>query len=128
MGVILKKPNRKATISKSYKVVSLLNCLGKVAEKIIATRLSYIAENSDLLYEDQIDGRRQKFAIDAVLSLVHDIQLVKHEKKATLNFFLDIKGAFDHVSANHLLKICQDLKLPKALCFWIKSFFQNKKV
>jgi len=73
VSVILKKSNRKATISKSYRVVSLLNCLGKVAEKIIATRLSYTAENSDLLYEDQIGGRRQKSAIDAVLSLVHDI-------------------------------------------------------
>ena len=72
MGVILKKPNRKATIPKSYRVVSLLNCLGKVAEKIIATRLSYIAENSDLLYEDQIGGRRQKSAIDVVLSLIHN--------------------------------------------------------
>ena len=58
MGVILKKPNRKATIPKSYRVVSLLNCLGKVAEKIIATRLSYTAENSNLLYEDQIGGKR----------------------------------------------------------------------
>ena len=73
MGVILKKLNKKAIISKFYRVVSLLNCLGKVAEKIIATRLSYIAENSNLLYEDQIDGRRQKFAINVVLSLVHDI-------------------------------------------------------
>ena len=117
MGVILNKPNRKAIIPKAYKVVSLLNCLGKVAEKIIATRLFYTAENSDLLYENQIDDRRQKSAIDAVLSLVHDIQLAKHEKKATSVLFLDIKGAFDHVSANHLLKICQDLKLSKALCF-----------
>ena len=49
VGVILKKPNRKATIPKSYRVVSLLNCLGKVAEKIIAARLSYIAKITDLL-------------------------------------------------------------------------------
>ena len=52
MGVILKKPNKKATIPKSYRVVSLLNCLEKVAEKIIATRLSYIAKNSNLLYKN----------------------------------------------------------------------------
>ena len=81
VGVILKKPNRKATISKSYRVVSLLNCLRKVAEKIVAARLSHTAEISDLLYTDQIEDRRQKSAIDAVLSLVHDIQLAKHEKK-----------------------------------------------
>ena len=73
MGVILKKPNRKATISKSYKVISLLNCLEKIAEKIIITKLFYITKNSNLLYKNQIDDKRQKFAINAILSLVHDI-------------------------------------------------------
>ena len=48
--MILKKSNRKATISKSYRVVSLLNCLEKVAEKIIAARLSNTAEISDFLH------------------------------------------------------------------------------
>jgi len=128
VGVIIRKGNRKATIPKSYRVVSLLNCMGKVAEKIIATRLSYTAETSDLLDADQMGGRRQKSAIDAVMTLIHDIQLAKHENKVTSVLFMDIKGAYDHVSANHLLKICQKLKLPKSLCFWIKSFFQNRKV
>ena len=117
VGVILKKPNRKATISKSYRVVSLLNCLRKVAEKIVAARLSHTAEISDLLYTDQIEDRRQKSVIDAVLSLVHDIQLAKHEKKAISVLFMNIKKAYDHVSVNHLLKICQKLELSKKLCF-----------
>ena len=51
----------------------LLNCLKKVAEKIIAARLSNTAETSDFLDTDQIDDRRQKSAINAVLSLIHDI-------------------------------------------------------
>ena len=41
---------------------------------------------------------------------------------------MDIKGAYDHVSANYLLKIYQKLKLPKSLCFWIRSFLQDRKV
>ena len=52
VNIILKKSNRKATILKSYKVVLLLNCLRKVAEKIIAARLSQTAETSDLLNID----------------------------------------------------------------------------
>src|SRR5204862_4474292 len=56
IGVILKKQNRKATIPKSYKVISLLNCLGTVAEKIIATRLSFLAESTDLLDSDCKDS------------------------------------------------------------------------
>ena len=41
---------------------------------------------------------------------------------------MDIKGAFDHVSANQMLKICQKLQLPKSLCYWIRSFLQNRKI
>src|SRR5205814_4171520 len=109
--------NRKTTISKSYKVVFLLNYLKKIAEKIIAARLSHTAETSDFLNINQIDDRKQKSAIDAVLSLVHDIQLAKHEKKTILIFFMNIKKTYDHVSVNHLLKICQKLELSKSLCF-----------
>src|SRR6266487_1020988 len=115
--MILRKENRKATISKSYRVISLLNCMEKVAEKIIATRLSYIAEISDLLDSDQMSDRRQKSAIDAVMILIHDIQLTKHENRVTSVLFINIKEAYDHVSVNHLLKICQKLKLSKSLCF-----------
>ena len=71
--MILRKGNRKATISKSYRVVSLLNCMGKVVEKIIVTRLSCTVENSNLLNMDQMGGRRQKSVIDVVMTLVHDI-------------------------------------------------------
>ena len=43
---------------KAYRIVNLLNCLGKVSKKIIASRLSYLAEVSDLLDIDQIGRRR----------------------------------------------------------------------
>ena len=109
-------------------MISLLNCLGKVAEKIIATRLSFLAKLTDLLDPDQIDGRRQNSAIDAILSLVYDIQLVKYEKRVTFMLLMDIKGAFNHVSANQMLRICQKLQLLKSLYYWVKSFLQDRKV
>ena len=37
-GIILRKPNKpNYTIPKAYRVISVLNCLGKVTEKTIAT-------------------------------------------------------------------------------------------
>ena len=77
IGVILRKENteKKQDYSKlkAYRVISLLNCLGKVAEKIIAIRLSYLAETTDLLFLEQIGGRRARSAIDAALALIYDI-------------------------------------------------------
>ena len=74
IGVILKKPDRPSHILKTYRVISLLNCLGKVAEKIVATRLSYLAKTTtNLLYPKQLGGRSRKSVIDAALALIHDI-------------------------------------------------------
>ena len=76
-GVILKKSGQKRdyTMPKAYRVISLLNCLGKVSEKILAKRLAELSESpdSDLLYHDQMGSRPKKSALDSVLSLVHDI-------------------------------------------------------
>jgi ribonuclease HI len=128
IGAILKKPNRKASLPKSYRVISLLNCLGKIAEKIVATRLGYLATTTDIVNFDQMGSRRQISAIDAVMSLVHDIQLAKSEGKVTSVLFMDVKGAYDHVSLNQLLKICQDLGLPRSLCNWIECFMSCRQV
>jgi hypothetical protein len=55
-GVILKKPQiikspyRNYALPKVYKVISLLNYLAKVMEKIIARRLAVMAEFKTLLY------------------------------------------------------------------------------
>ncbi len=35
---------------KSYRIIFLLNCLDKIAEKIITARLVYLAEITDLLH------------------------------------------------------------------------------
>ena len=60
------------------------------------------------------------------MSLVHDIQLVKHNNKDTSVLFMDVKGAFDHVSVNQLQKVCQNLGLPRSLCSWIECFMDNR--
>ena len=60
------------------------------------------------------------------MSLVHDIQLAKHDNEDTSVLFMDVKGAFDHVSANQLQKVCQNLGLPRSLCRWIECFMDNR--
>ena len=71
-------------------------------------------------------SRKQISAIDAVMSLVHDIQLAKHENEDTSILFMDVKDAYNHVSANQLLKVCQGLGLPRSLCNWIECFMNNR--
>jgi hypothetical protein len=62
------------------------------------------------------------------MTLIHNIQLAKQDRKVTSALFIDVKGAFDHVSANQLIKICINLGLLKLLCSWIDSFLVDRKI
>jgi hypothetical protein len=107
-GVILKKPGKPDySAPKAYRVIALLNCLGKVVKRLLAKRLGALAEVSRnrLLHSSQIGGRAQKSAIDASLLLLNRIQEQKKLGLITSTIFLDVKGAFDHVSQNRLLAI-----------------------
>lgn len=44
-GILMQKPNKRDRIlAKSYRVISLLNCLGKVVERLVAEMLSQFCE------------------------------------------------------------------------------------
>ena len=126
-GFILKKSGKpNYSLPKAYRVISLLNCLGKVSERILARRLSYLAETSDLLHHSQMGGRLHKSAINTALLLQNEVESNKSYKLKTSILFLDIKGAFDYVSKNRLLQIMISLLLPTSLILWVSLFLDNR--
>ena len=96
----------------------MLNCLGKTLEKILTTKLEYLANTTSLLQDSQLRGRKQRSAINAVLLLLNNIQSKNNRKKArqriAIILFLDVKGAFNYISVNQLLTIYKELRLPIA--------------
>ena len=70
----MKGRKRDFGLVKSYWVISLLNCVGKVVEKVVAKELSQYCENYFKLHLGQIGGRKERSAIDAVATLVYTVQ------------------------------------------------------
>ena len=134
IGVILPKPGKRDTSDpKSYRIIALLNCLGKVLEKIYATRLSYLANTSGLLHDSQMGGRKQRSTIDAALLLTQYIEEQRLSRKVpsrtvTTSIFLDIQGGFDRVSKEKLLEMLEKLRLPRTLVTWVDSFLSNRSI
>jgi len=60
--IILYKSSKDKIIFKEYQITTLLNCLIKIVEKIIITRIVYLVENSlygkDILNYEQIEDRK----------------------------------------------------------------------
>lgn len=49
---------------RSYRVISLLNCVGKEVEKVVADQLSHYCESHSKLHPGQIGARKERSAID----------------------------------------------------------------
>ena len=132
IGIVLpKNGDRDTSDPKSYRIISLLNSLGKVLEKLYATRLSYLANTTGLLHSSQLGGRKQRSTIDAALLLVQYVEEQRMSRKVqsstiTSTIFLDIKGGFDHVSKEKLIRVLERLHLPKTLVSWVSSFLSDR--
>ena len=50
--MLLEKPNKRdRTLVKSYRVISILNCLGKLVEKVVAEQLAKFCEINEKLHK-----------------------------------------------------------------------------
>ena len=132
IGIILpKNGDRDTSDPKSYRIISLLNSLGKVLEKLYAARLSYLANTTGLLHNSQLGGRKQRSTVDAALLLVQYVEEQRISRKVPSNaitstIFLDIKGGFDHVSKQKLIRVLERLCLPQTLISCVSSFLSDR--
>ena len=127
-GILLRKPNKSDySITKSYRVISLLNCLGKVAEKVAATAIANFCEANELLHKGQFGCRKRRSAIDAVAKLIYTAEKAWSQKKLLGALFMDVKGAFDYVVKERLLQRMTELGIPQFLIKWTESFLTDRQ-
>ena len=95
----LLKSGNDPSLLESYRPISLLECLGKLMERIVATRLEDVVERSQLLPHSQAGFRRWRSTEDPLLDLISDLQDTRARKnnKDLLVILLDFEKAFDRV-------------------------------
>jgi Reverse transcriptase (RNA-dependent DNA polymerase) len=106
----------------------LLECLGKLLEKLIAKLIYRDMAKHCLVPTTQFSGRNSSSTLDAGLSLVHDIQSAHHGGLRTGLLLFDIQGYFDHVNHERLVAIIADLGFAPELVNWCRSFLKDRTV
>jgi hypothetical protein len=99
--VVLRKPQKPMyDVAKAYRPIALLNTLGKVLEKIVARRVSALAEEHNLLPTTQMGARPGRSTVTALEMLTEQIRTVWANDNSLVASMLslDISGAFDNVS------------------------------
>lgn len=123
-GVTIPNPGKDDyTKVKSYRVISVLNCLGKVVERVVATILSDHCEWHGTFHPGQYGSRRQRSAIDAVGVLMTKAQEAWSWKKVVGALCMDVDAAFLSVARECLAKKMRAMKcLSSLICIslWIE--------
>lgn len=123
--VLIPKPDKPLNEVTSYRPISLLPIMGKLFEKLLATRLEPIIEDMSLIPEHQFGFRRGHSTIHQVHRIVDIINSAFEEKEYCTAAFLDESQAFDRVWHEGLL-----YKLRKTIphCYFIiiKSFLDDR--
>ena len=127
IAVALQKPNRDYSKPRSYRLVQLLEVLGKTLERIQARRLSYIAAKYHLFPSTQYGGISGRSAQDAVLTIVHDIEAAWNHNRATTMLTFDITGYFDNIPHGYLIDTLRNHRIPLPIVKWVHSFIQERQ-
>ena len=126
--VMINKPQKPDyAVPKAYCPIALLECTGKLLEKIVAKRINADIEHHDLLPMTQFGSRPKHNAIDVVASLVHKIQGTVATGHAAALLLFDISGFFDNVNPLRATEILRNKGFPPSVCTWALSFLTGRK-
>ena len=75
-----------------------------------------------------MDARKFCSAIDAAALLIHKVQEIWEGRKIADALFMDVKGAFDHISRAQLAQRMSDLGIDDDLIGWTQSFLTDRWV
>lgn len=104
IAIALRKPKKPDySDPKAYRLIQLLECLGKVIERVVAVRLAHMVGTHHLVSENQFGSRPNSSTIDAVASYVEDVEAARKHGLVTSVLTFDISGFFDNVNHNRLL-------------------------
>ncbi|KAJ6439060.1 reverse transcriptase [Purpureocillium lavendulum] len=125
--VMIEKPGKRdLSKTRAWRPISLLSCLGKGLERLIARRLAWASIRYGILHPQQIGALPKRSAVDLVTALVHDIETaLAHGQVATL-ITMDVQGAFDTVMRNRLILRLRQQGWPPHLVGWTGSFMQDR--
>jgi len=123
----LKKGDKPLDQPSSYRPLCILDCPGKLLEKIIDNRLRNFLELNNGLDDRQFGFRKGRSATDAVHTLRGIVEANSPRNKIGV-LTLDIRNAFNSAPLEAILKALQEKSIPIYLCRIIGSYLDNRSL
>ncbi|KAJ6437988.1 (S)-coclaurine N-methyltransferase [Purpureocillium lavendulum] len=125
--VMITKPGRRnLSEARAWRPISLLSCLGKGLERLIARRLAWASVHHGVLHPQQAGALPKRSAVDLVAALVHDIEEAFARNMVATVVTLDAEGAFDTVLQNRLILRLRQQGWPPNVARWAGSLMHDR--
>ena len=86
---LIPKPQKDLKLAKNFRPISLLNCLGKDLERIVAQRLSSYLEEKKLFTKSQSGFRKHHMTTEQLLRLAEESHKAFQKQQTIAALFLD---------------------------------------
>ncbi len=110
----------------NYRPISLLSGLGKVFERLLHTKLSFVLAEKSTINAKQFGFREGHSTVHQIKRLVNIINDNKIKRKSTGMVLLDIEKAFDSVWHDGLIFKLHKIGIPLFLIKLISSFLTDR--
>ena len=123
--VLIPKPGRDLTQTKNWRPLNLINCIGKLGEKVVADRIQ--EEGSSILHHQQYGSVRGRSAVDILYkSVVNARQCLDHGGSVGWAFW-DVKGGFQNVRSADVLNRIGRCGPLRCWLSWLERFMSPRE-
>ena len=126
--VPIHKPGKNPKLPTSYRPISLLSTLSKVAEKVILSRLQTHIHKHNIIPHFQFGFRPRHNTTQQLARIVTDITTSFNKQKVTVMALLDVEKAFDKVWIEGLIYKMIQTNFPPLLIKLIHSYLINRRL
>jgi len=103
---VIPKPGKSNYFAlKSYRPISLLDCLGKLMEKAVAKRITHAIDMEEVLPPNQFGSRAHSCCLDAALTLTHHMALAHKINWKSGALLFNISGFFNNINCARLTQV-----------------------
>ncbi|GJQ66664.1 hypothetical protein Trydic_g4632 [Trypoxylus dichotomus] len=125
--IMIRKPGKPSNDTNSYRPISLLPIISKIAERVILNRLNEATEELGIIPHHQLGFREGHSTTHQLVRLIEHITEKMNISTPTAAIFLDVEKAFDRVWHAGLVHKMARARIPGPLIQLVRHYLTNRK-
>jgi hypothetical protein len=114
--------------TKSYRAISLLSTVGKMAEKAVADYLSLVGEENGWWHNGQCGSRAGRSTIDALAYLRGEVNKNRRRGRHTAVLMTNVAAAFPSTSRQRVVEMLIKHKAHPIIIRWVNNWLTDRAI